>query len=188
MQELSLNILDIAENSTRAGATLVEIAVTEDPDRDTLTIAVRDNGCGMDEKLLKSVRDPFTTTRTTRKVGMGLPLFKMAAEQTGGTFSLESKQQSEPGGEHGTCVSAVFHTDHVDCEPLGDIASTITALIQGNPELSLTYIFRTDEGQKRLSTDEMRRMLGDDVPLNAPDVLAWAREYIDDPEPDGPEQ
>ena len=124
MQELSLNILDIAENSTRAGATLVEIAVTEDPDRDTLTIAVRDNGCGMDEKLLKSVRDPFTTTRTTRRVGLGVPLLEEAAQATGGHLSI----RSAPG--KGTELEAVFGYSHIDRMPLGDLAGTISALIQ----------------------------------------------------------
>ncbi len=185
MKELSLNILDIAQNSIKAGAQNLEIEL--DQVGTVLTITITDDGHGMSPEFAAAAADPFTTTRTTRKVGMGLPLFKMAAEQTGGSFSLESKQQNETGGEHGTRVSATFHTDHVDCEPLGDIASTITTLIQGNPELSLTYVFQTEAGQKRLSTDEMRQMLGD-VPLNSPEVLAWAREYIEDPEPDDLEQ
>lgn len=182
MKELSLNILDIAQNSIKAGAQHLEIEL--DHFGTVLTITITDDGCGMSPAFAAAAVDPFTTTRTTRKVGMGLPLFKMAAEQTGGTFLLESKQQSENGGAHGTTVRAVFHTDHVDCEPFGDVAATITTLIQGNPELSLTYILRTDAGQKRLSTDDMREMLGD-VPLNAPEVLAWARDYIEDPEMDG---
>ncbi len=186
MKELSLNILDIAQNSIKAGAQHLEIELIQTGT--VLTVTITDDGRGMPPEFAAAAADPFTTTRTTRKVGLGLPLFKMAAEQTGGTFSLESKQRTESGGEHGTRVSAAFHTDHVDCAPLGDIASTITTLIQGNPELSISYVFRTDAGQKRLSTDEMREMLGGDVPLNAPEVLAWARDYIEDPEPDDLEQ
>jgi hypothetical protein len=182
MKELSLNILDIAQNSIKAGAQHLEIEL--DQTGTTLTITITDDGHGMSPAFAAAAVDPFTTTRTTRKVGMGLPLFKMAAEQTGGTFSLESKQQNESGGEHGTRVSAVFHTDHVDCEPLGDIASTVTTLIQGNPNLTLTYVFRTKGGQKRLSTDDMHELLGADIPLNAPEVLAWVRDYMEDPELD----
>ena len=92
MQELSMNVLDVAENSVRAGATLIEITVDEQPAQDKLTIVIADNGCGMTAEQVKSVIDPFFTTRTTRKVGMGLPLFKLAAEQTGGTFSIVSHQ------------------------------------------------------------------------------------------------
>ena len=122
--------------------------------------------------------DPFTTTRTTRTVGMGLPLFKMAAEQTGGTFSLVSQQAQREGEKHGTTVTATFDTAHVDCEPLGNIDETILTLMQGNPDLSLTYVYRTETGEQKLSTDEMREILGEDVPLNSPDVLAWARDFL----------
>lgn len=186
MKELSLNILDIAQNSIKAGAQHLKIEL--DQRGTVLTITITDDGRGMSPEFAAAAADPFTTTRTTRKVGMGLPLFKMAAEQTGGTFVLESKQQGESGAEHGTRVSAAFHTEHMDCAPLGDVASTVITLIQGNPKLSLTYIFRTEAGLKRLSTDEMRQMLGVDVPLNSPEVLAWARDYIEDPEPDEPEE
>ncbi len=95
-----------------------------------------------------SAADPFTTTRTTRKVGMGLPLFKLAAEQTGGSFLLVSHQAAFDGDNHGTTVRAVFDTNHVDCEPLGDVASTVTTLIQGSPELEFMYRYRTEAGQK----------------------------------------
>ena len=176
MKELSLNILDIAQNSIKASATHLEIAL-----RQTgawLTIQISDDGTGMSPEFAAEAANPFSTTRTTRKVGMGLPLFKMAAEQTGGTFSIASHQAQREGDEHGTIVTATFDTAHVDCEPLGDIAETILTLIQGNPDLSLTYVHRTEAGELRLSTDEMRQMLGDEVPLNDPDVLAWAREFL----------
>ena len=176
MKELSLNILDIAQNSIKANAAHVEIALEQRGD--WLTITITDDGTGMSPEFAQEAANPFTTTRTTRKVGMGLPLFKLAAEQTGGTFSLSSHQAAHEGDEHGTTVTASFNTAHVDCEPLGDITETILTLIQGNPDLSLTYLYTKDGDELRLSTDEMREILGDDVPLNSPDVLAWARSFL----------
>jgi hypothetical protein len=102
----------------------------------------------------------------------------LAAEQTGGTFALTSHQAAYEGDAHGTTVTATFNTAHVDCEPLGDITETILTLIQGNPDLSLTYINRSDAGEQLLSTDEMREILGDAVPLNSPEVLDWARAFL----------
>ncbi len=182
MKELSLNILDIAQNSIKANAAHVDIALVHSGT--WLTITIRDDGDGMSPEFAAAAANPFTTTRTTRKVGMGLPLFKLAAEQTGGTFSIESRQAQRAGDAHGTVVTAAFDTAHVDCAPLGDVAETILTLIQGNPELSLTYRCRTEAGEQRLSTDEMRRILGGEVPLNSPEVLAWAREYLSEgPQP-----
>lgn len=174
MKELSLNILDIAKNSTKAGATLVEISLIEDSGVRTLTI--RDNGCGMSPEFLKRVTDPFTTTRTTRPVGMGLPLLKLAAEQAEGTMTIESRQ----GEGHGTTVTATFKIDHIDCEPVGDVAGTMTALIQGDPDVDFDFLYRTAEGEKRLSTREMREALGG-VPLDTPEVLMWVGELLREP-------
>ena len=176
MKELSLNILDIAQNSIKASAKHLEITLKQTGS--WLTIQIADDGTGMSPEFAAQAANPFTTTRTTRKVGMGLPLFKLAAEQTGGTFSLKSHQAQREGDAHGTIVTARFDTAHVDCEPLGDVTETILTLIQGNPELSLTYVYETEAGETRLSTDEMREMLGDEVPLNDPEVLAWAREFL----------
>ena len=176
MKELSLNILDIAQNSIKANAAHVEIALEQRGD--WLTITIVDDGTGMSPEFAAEAANPFTTTRTTRKVGMGLPLFKLAAEQTGGTFSLSSHQAAHEGDDHGTTVTATFNTAHVDCEPVGDITETILTLIQGNPDLSLTYLYSKDGDELRLSTDEMREILGDTVPLNSPDVLTWARSFL----------
>lgn len=176
MKELSLNILDIAQNSIKANAAHVTIRLTQR--ENWLTIEIADDGTGMSPEFAQEAANPFTTTRTTRKVGMGLPLFKMAAEQTGGSFSLVSHQAQCEGDAHGTTVTATFDTAHVDCEPLGDITETILTLIQGNPDLSLTYVYQTEVGEQCLSTDEMREILGEDVPLNSPEVLAWAREFL----------
>lgn len=133
MRELSLNVLDIAQNSISAGAKLIEIDIREDTAKRLLTIRIADDGCGMTREKLKSVTDPFYTTRTTRKVGMGVPLFRMAAEMTGGSFEIDS----EPG--KGTVVTALFHTDHVDFVPLGDICSTVTMLICMNTDRDFRY-------------------------------------------------
>ena len=177
MKELSLNILDIAQNSIKAGAKRLDISL--DRRGSWLTVTIADDGIGMSPEFAAAAADPFTTTRTTRKVGMGLPLFKLAAEQTGGTFSITSRQASAENPAHGTTVTATFDTNHVDCEPLGDITSTVLTLIQCNPELSLTYTSRLEAGELRLSMDEMREVLGEGVPLNSPEVLAWAREYLE---------
>lgn len=128
MKELSLNILDIAENSVKAGASLTEIFIEELGDK--LTLTIRDNGCGMSEEIRRTVTDPFYTTRTTRKVGMGLPLLKMEAEMTGGSMDVVSKWEREYPDEHGTTVTAVFYKNHIDFTPLGDAAESICTLIQ----------------------------------------------------------
>lgn len=177
MKELSLNILDISENSTKAGATLVEISLAEA--NHILTLMVRDNGCGMTPEILRRVTDPFCTTRTTRKVGLGIPLLKLAAEQTGGAVTIESRHQSEFPEAHGTTVTAVFHTDHIDSPPLGDIVSTIVTIIQGHPDTDFLFTHSSDGAggrpayDVRLDTREMREVLGGDIPLSSPEVLEW---------------
>ena len=177
MKEISLNVLDIAQNSVKAGAQ--HIGVLLDRVGDALTVTITDDGCGMAPDFLASVTDPFTTTRTTRKVGMGIPLFKLAAEQTGGSLAITSKQATADDPAHGTTITALFHTDHVDCEPLGDIVSTVVTLLQGSPNVRWTYRYTVDgEERQSLSTDEMKQMLGDDVPIDAPEVLAWVRDSL----------
>lgn len=172
MKELSLNILDIAENSVKAKATLTEITVEENSE--TLTLTITDNGCGMPEEIVKSVTDPFYTTRTTRKVGLGLPLLKMAAEQTGGSISVKSSQ----GEDHGTGVKAVFYKKHIDFTPLGDVIATVTTLIQGHPETDFVFKHLNGEKEVKLDTRELRRLLGEDVPLNEYEVIKWISEYL----------
>ncbi len=180
MKELALNILDIAQNSVKAGAGEILVSVTDGADG-LRTLTIRDDGCGMEPDFLAAVTDPFTTTRTTRPVGLGLPLLKLAAEQTGGTMTVESRHVGAHPEDHGTCVTATFRTDHVDCEPLGDYASTVITLLQGSPDLHWTFLYTTPRGEKRLDTDEMRGMLGEEVPMNEPAVLVWAREYWEEP-------
>ena len=175
MKELSLNILDLAQNSITAGASLVKIEVIEDPSLKTLTVRISDNGCGMSAGLLASVTDPFTTTRTTRKAGLGIPLFKMAMEQTGGFFQIES----EPGV--GTAVTGVMRMSHLDSVPLGDMAGTMMALIQGSPGLDFLYRRAIDSTEFLLDTAELRDTLGD-VSLGEPDVLSWVVGFINENE------
>lgn len=177
MKDLSLYVLDIAQNSVKAGAAHLEIRLEEDA-AGWLTIVIKDDGCGMPPEFVLRATDPFTTTRTTRRVGMGLPLYRLAAEQTGGALSIASKQAAPGSPAHGTTVTARFDRRSVDCPPLGDMGSTVAALLQGSPALELSYLHRTPLGQTGLSTEQMRRILGSDVPLNAPEVLGWVREAV----------
>lgn len=176
MKELSLNILDIAENSVKARASRIEICIEETEQILTLTIA--DNGCGMKEEILRGVIDPFYTTRTTRKVGLGIPLLKLAAEQTGGSLTITSRHESEHPDSHGTEVVAVFDKTHVDFTPMGDVISTLTTLIQGSPEID--FVFRHDAplAHVTLDTREMREILGADISLGNPEILRWIAEYL----------
>ncbi len=175
MKELSLNILDIAENSVKAGAGLIEILLTEE--NNILTLIIRDDGCGMEKEVLEGVTNPFYTTRTTRKVGLGLPLLKMAAEQTGGTLTVTSVSDKDDKLNHGTSVTAVFHTDHIDFTPLGDVVSTVTTLIQGHPDFDFLFIHRKPDREVVLDTREIRTVL-EDVPLNSYDVIKWIEEFL----------
>lgn len=170
MRELSLNVMDVAQNSVMAGATLTMIRVMEQGNH--LQIEIRDNGKGMTEEQVKNVTDPFYTTRTTRKVGLGVPLFKMQAEMTGGGLTITSK----PG--EGTDVVATFDMSHVDMIPIGDMESTILLLITCNPDSDFVYYRSHDDRSFTLDTREIRAVLGEDVPLNTPDVTAWIKEFL----------
>ncbi len=171
MPELSLNILDVAQNSTRAGAMLTQIRILADTKADTLTIVIADNGCGMTQEQLSAVCDPFFTTRTTRKVGLGVPFFKQAAEDTGGSFSITS----EPG--RGTTVTAVFGLSHIDRMPLGDMTATIHTLITMYPTLDFCYTYDIDGRSFTLDTREFREVLGG-VSFAEPEVSQYIRDYL----------
>lgn len=177
MRELSLNVMDIAQNSISAGASLITITVEEDEDLDELSISIGDNGRGMTPEQVEHVTDPFFTTRTTRSVGLGVPLFKMEAEMTGGRFSIESTLGA------GTTTTAVFRPSSVDMIPLGDINGTVSMLVMMNPDLDFLYTrsYKPMEGERRefaLDTRELRTVLGEDVPLNLPDVTGWVNEFL----------
>ncbi len=162
-------MLDIVQNSVKAGANLIAILLDERGDR--LRVTITDNGCGMSEALLRRVLDPFTTTRTTRRVGLGLPLFQQSAEMTGGSLSIESWEGK------GTVVSAVFVTSHLDALPLGDLPATMQTLIQGAPFIDFDYRHRKDGRESVLDTRTMRAELGE-VSLSEPDVLTWIYESL----------
>lgn len=169
MKELSLNILDVAKNSVTAGATKIEILVEEMPEQ--LAITITDNGCGMTPEFVKRVTDPFTTTRTTRKVGMGLPLMKMEAQMSGGDLSIESQVGK------GTTVKSWFDPRNIDMPPLGDLTSSVTTLIQGSPDIDFIFTHRTPAGEYTLDTGEIRQIMGD-IPLSEPEVIAWLTDYL----------
>ena len=176
MKELSLNILDIAMNSVKAGAKNISISLTEDDD--ALTVVIKDDGCGMTREQTEKLSDPFYTTRTTRNVGLGIPFYRLAAEQTGGYIKIESVPESEDADNHGTAVTAVFRKKHIDYTPLGDIISTVITLIQGSPQLDFLFTHSINGGDVKLSTAEMRSELGGEIPLDSFEVLVWSREYL----------
>ena len=173
MRELSLNVLDIAQNSIKAEASLIEIELSESTEKKELLIGIYDNGKGMTPEQVQSVTDPFFTTRTTRKVGLGIPFFKMAAEMTEGNFEIES----EVGV--GTKVRAVFRTDHLDFTPVGDMCSTVIILITMNLSVDFVYKRKLDEKQFTVDTRQLKEILGD-VPLNEPSIVSWLTDYIRD--------
>ena len=171
MTEISLNVLDVSENSTRAGASLVAISIEADTDADTLSITIRDDGCGMSPSQAANVTDPFFTTRTTSKVGLGIPFFKYAAESTGGSFSIDSELGK------GTVVTAVFGLSHIDRMPLGDISGTIHTLIVYHPDTDFVYTYRYNQKSFTLDTRQLREILGD-VPFDTPEVSQYIMEYL----------
>jgi signal transduction histidine kinase len=150
VEDLSLHILDIVENSIRAKASRIKIKIVEDTGKDLLTIEIKDNGQGMDEETIKKVLDPFFTSRTTRKVGLGLPLLSQAARESGGDIKIESKVG------RGTRIKASFGYSHIDRKPLGNIEETLITLIAGNPETDFVYEHKKDELEYSLDTKEIR--------------------------------
>ena len=176
MKELSLNILDVAKNSVVANASLIEISLVTDNDG-WQTLTIKDDGCGMSEQTVRNVTDPFYTTRTTRKVGLGLPLLRLAAEQTGGGLKITSSTEK---GNSGTVVEASFDTTSIDCMPMGDIVSTVVTLIAGSPEKDFVFS-DTDERKESkvyLDTRQVREILGEDVSLAALEIQMWMLEYL----------
>lgn len=175
MKELALHILDILHNSIAAGATLVEVTVVEDTMEDILEFSITDNGKGMSPEFVQKVIDPFTTSRTTRKVGLGIPLLKQAAEECGGGLSIES----EVGV--GTTVTARFVHSHIDRQPLGDMAETMHGVMTSFENVDFVYTHTVDGNTFSVDTREIKKILGG-VPLNAPEVLLWLLEYLRDGE------
>jgi len=166
-----LHILDLVQNSIEAEASKVVLNITEDFTADILLIQVVDNGRGMDELTRRKVVDPFYTTRQTRRIGLGLPLIAMTAEQCGGYLKIAS----EPG--QGTMVEACYRHKHIDRPPLGNIADTVKTVIVANPDLDFEYCHTVNDGRFRMTTREITAILGD-IPLSNPDVLVWLDQYL----------
>lgn len=173
MKELSLHIMDLAENGIAAGAGLITVTVNESVKENLLEITVQDNGSGVSEEMLSRMTDPFVTTRTTRRVGMGLSMFKAAAERCDGRFEI----YSEPG--KGTRVFASFVYNHIDRAPLGDMASSITALIAGYHEIDIDYTHIYDDREFVFTTGDIRQEL-EGIPLNEPAVIQHLKHSIRD--------
>ena len=176
MDELSLYVLDITMNSVRAGAT--EISITLEEDTEWLTFTVSDNGCGMTDEQVKRLDDPFFTTRTTRKVGLGIPFLKMLAEMTEGYVKITSVHESV-SEDHGTRTQAKFGKNHIDFIPMGDIVETVKTLIQGSPDINFTFTHILPGGTVSLVTAELKEELGD-IPLNEPEILTWIGDYLNE--------
>ena len=172
MKDLSLHVMDIAQNSIVAGASLIQIGVKVEHQKDHMSISIEDNGCGMDAEMVEAVVSPFTTSRTTRKVGLGIPMFKAGAESCDGDFEL----RSTPGV--GTYIAASYRISHLDRPPLGDMAETMLALVVCNPELDFVYDYTVDGEEYLFDTRMIRETLGNVVPLNLPEVAAWIRDYL----------
>lgn len=171
MKDLSLHILDIVQNSIRARASLIGIEISEFPEKDKLTITISDNGCGMSPEQLTRAIDPFYTSRTTRKVGLGLSLFKQNAEMTGGSFHLESEL------EKGTKVTAVFGLKHFDRPVMGDLVGTLLILICSPDAPDYVFKHQTPSGEFELDTRDIKQTL-EDVPITHPNIRNFLKEMI----------
>lgn len=173
MKDLSMHIMDILQNSTRAKATEVTLEVIEDPAADTLTLRFIDNGCGMDAETVQKVINPFFTTRTTRKVGLGLPLLKQNTEQTGGSLDI----QSEVGV--GTTVTAVFGLTHLDRPPMGDLAGTVVLTASAYPDIHFIFHYKNDHVDYTFDTDEVNEAL-DGMSIQDPEIITYLREMVEE--------
>lgn len=173
MQDLSLHILDIAQNSIRAHADEIHICIEEMPSKNQLVLSIEDNGSGMPKQLAKQITDPFVTTRTLRRVGLGIPLLKQNCENSEGELSIDSEQGK------GTIIKATMAYRHIDRVPLGDVVSTLIILIQSNPKINFIYNYQYEEKSFAFETAEVKKILGD-VAIDNLDVLAWLKEYLEE--------
>lgn len=173
MEDLSLHILDIAENSINAGAKNIKIRIIENTKKDILRIEIIDNGKGMEPETKNKATDPFYTSRTTRKVGLGLPMLREAAEAANGQVEIDSRLGL------GTIVTANFQRSHIDRKPIGNIAETLVALIAGNPNTEITYIEKSNSKKFIFDSSEIKNRIKDGQ-INSPDVLIFIKKYIND--------
>ena len=171
MEELSLHILDIAENSITAGAKNIEIKVEENKKDDLLRIEIIDDGKGMDEETVKKALDPFFTSRTTRRVGLGLSLLNDAAKRANGNMEIRSMP------DKGTYVCATFQLSHVDRQPLGNMTETITSIIAMNPAIDVRYVFKHDDYQFVFNSKEIKEEFEKSKRSTA-EMLLFAKKYL----------
>ncbi len=171
MQEIAMTILDIVYNSIRAKASLIKILIKDSIKDNVIDILVEDDGCGMDEEAIRHVIDPFYTTRTTRKVGLGVPLFKQMVEDTGGQFHIESKVGI------GTKIQGCFVKNHLDTPPMGDIIETMMTLLQADESIDYYFEYTTDENSFIFDTKQIKEVL-DGVKINEPEILLWLKNYM----------
>lgn len=171
MQEIAMNILDIAYNSIKAKADLIKIFIYDSSKVNIIKIEIIDNGTGMDQETVKKVINPFYTTRTTRKVGLGIPMFKENIEATGGKFSIESTIGK------GTVVTGEFVKNHIDTPPMGNLIDTIVTLIQANDKIDYLFKYTNDDFEFILDTKEIKQVL-DGVAINLPEIIVWLKNYI----------
>jgi len=171
LQDLSLHILDLVQNSLAAQASLVQISIIEDSEKNLLVLSIKDNGRGMEASLAAKAADPFVTSRKTRRVGLGLAFLKASAEACDGHFMLLSKKGK------GTEVTASFALNHIDRPPLGEMEDTLASLIACNPSIDFVYEHSTSYGKFQLDTREIRAIIKD-VPINDVDIIQWIHNYI----------
>ncbi|MCW3786184.1 ATP-binding protein [Plebeiibacterium sediminum] len=173
MRDIAMHILDIIGNSVRAKATLIEVSVIEKSKDDKLVLIVKDNGCGMDDKMIANALDPFFTSRKTRKVGLGIPLLQQNAQLSDGALIIKSKI-----GE-GTTLEATFVRSHIDRPPLGDLPSTISLMISGNPSVEFVYTHVLDKEQFVLDSREIKQIL-EGVDITQPNVVRFLTQMVDE--------
>ena len=171
MKELSLHILDIVQNSVRAKATEIEIIINEDIQNNQLEIRIKDNGKGIDKELITRIKNPFSTTRTTRKIGLGIPLLFEACTRCDGDLDIESSLGV------GTTIRATFKYDHIDRAPMGDIVNTITMLILSSPEIRYILTYYVNEANFIMDTNEIKEIL-QGVPINDLGIIKWIETYL----------
>lgn len=171
MTDLSLHLMDIMQNSAVVGSTYIEAGIKAEKKKNLLTMYVKDDGWGMSEETIKKVSDPFYTTRTTRKAGLGIPLLRQSAEMAGGGITIES----EPG--KGTIVTATYEIDNIDRKPLGDVGETMAISIMGHPELEFHLILANDDTEYVFRTEDVKEQIGD-VPINDTVIIGYLKEMI----------
>ena len=173
LRDISLHILDLTQNSIRAEAERIDISLSADRMAGLLHITIEDNGRGMSKEFLAAAEDPFTTSRTTRKVGMGIPFFKLACVQSGGKFNLDSEEGK------GTKISGTMGIDSIDRLPLGNLGGSVKVLIMGSPAVRFVLTLSADGKKAVIDTDEIKAQLGD-VPIEEREILDWIEDFINE--------